>query len=70
MTFSFSTGNPSVNIKRASMVFHELAENMYRTIYKEPYTRSDGTGAHQSAQKLEGNSYDNPTPGKVHDYVP
>jgi hypothetical protein len=64
------TGNPSVNIKRASMVFHELAENMYRTIYKEPYIRSDGTGAHQSAQKLEGNSYDNPTPGKVHDYVP
>jgi hypothetical protein len=44
-------------------VFHELAESYERTDKKQPYTRKDGTGAHQNAAKREGNAYGNPYPG-------
>jgi RHS repeat-associated protein len=53
----------SIPLNRSSVVFHELAESYERTDKKQPYTRKDGTGAHQNAAKREGNAYGNPYPG-------
>src|SRR4030095_11201554 len=33
----------------SNIVFHELAENYFRTFGKQPYMRADKSGAHQSA---------------------
>jgi hypothetical protein len=50
-------------IKRASIVFHELSENYGRTTLKLPYTNPNGYGAHNYAIDREGNYYGNAYPG-------
>lgn len=47
-----------LKLERSSVVFHELAENYFRTIMCMPYENTDGsTGAHKSAMDLEGSSF-------------
>ena len=52
------------NNARTSTLFHELAENYYRTDFGIPYNGS--SGAHQKAIEREGTRYNNPNPGTFH----
>lgn len=59
------------SIKRASVIFHELAENYARTTLKMPYERKkNGSGAHRYAIKREGSAYGNSHPGVAHHFYP
>jgi RHS repeat-associated protein len=67
-------------LKRASLVYHELRENYYRTAIGLPYAFStddytygkdgkiSGTGAHVRSAFDEGNSYGNSMPGAAGDF--
>ena len=52
-------------IKRASVVFHELAENYERTTNSQPYERRNGSGAHNNAVIREGGAFGNNHPGNA-----
>jgi RHS repeat-associated protein len=58
------------SVQRASVIFHELAENYARTTLKMPYERKNGSGAHSYAIKREGLAYGNSHPGIVHHFYP
>ena len=58
------------SVKRASIVFRELAENFTRTTGKMPYERGNGSGAHSYAKKREGSAYGNSYPGVAHHFYP
>jgi RHS repeat-associated protein len=65
---------PGINNKfvpRSDVIFHELAENYYRTELKQPYKRVNGTGAHLSAnEKASKFKKQVSKPGEVGHYVP
>jgi len=55
------------NDARTSVLFHELAENFYRTDHGRTYHGSlIRTGAHEMAIRREGHAYGNPSPGVFH----
>jgi hypothetical protein len=52
----------------ASVFFHELAENYYRTHYMYDFggnSSNGGFGAHSRAQRIEGSNFGNPCPGRA-----
>ena len=57
----------TVILPRASVIYHELNENLYRTLWKMPYKiESTNKGAHRSSiddEKKGGNPWNNPTIG-------
>jgi RHS repeat-associated protein len=58
---------------RKSLIFHELAENYYRTHYGydyHPNKSNKGFGAHDRASWLEGSAFNNPAQGSFKMYNP
>jgi len=58
--FTDTKGNGNT---RSSTVFHELAENYFRT--DKGYSYFGKFGAHSQAAKWEGNRFGNPSPGSA-----